>query len=78
MALDRLLLEILRDPTDHGSLLYFEDRNLLFNPRTKTVYDVVDSIPVLLPTEGRQLDDEQASELERSTDDVIETGAPKS
>ena len=75
MALDRLLLEILRDPTDHGSLLYFESRNLLVNPRTRTAYDVIDSIPVLLPSEGKTLDEAAFAELEAARAEARETGA---
>ena len=44
MALDTLLIGILACPIDKGTLLYFEDDDILYNPRTKTVYDVNDGI----------------------------------
>jgi len=39
MALDTLLIGILACPIDKGTLLYFEDDDILYNPRTKTAYD---------------------------------------
>lgn len=64
MALDQQLLDILACPEDKGPLLYFEDENVLFNPRLKRVYTIVDDIPVMLIDEATQLDDDEAARLE--------------
>ena len=59
MALDRFLLDLLEDPVDHGSLIYLAERDVLYNPRRRVVYEVRDSIPVLLPDESRAADDDE-------------------
>ena len=74
MTLDSLLLEILVDPLDRGPLWYYEERSLLFNPRSATAYAVVDAIPVLLPDEGRAVSDEEAAALEAERSSATETG----
>ena len=51
MALDSFLLALLEDPVDHGELLYVPSANVLYNPRKRVVYEVRDSIAVLLPDE---------------------------
>ena len=63
MALDPFLHEVLVDPLDHEGLLYFESRSLLYNPRTRTAYEVKGSIPVVLPNEGRSVDEAEHAEL---------------
>ena len=57
MALDSFLLEVLEDPTDHGTLLYIESASVLYNPRKKIAYEVRGAIPVLLPDESRPATD---------------------
>ena len=74
MALDTLLIEILADPIDKGSLLYFADEELLLNPRTATAYAVTDGIPVLLPDEGRSVDAAETERLMAKTATAVETG----
>lgn len=73
MALDSFLLALLEDPVDHGELLYVPSVNVLYNPRKRVVYDVRDSIAVMLPDEARP-----ATDLEHDawTNDpsVIKTG----
>lgn len=59
MALDSFLLELLEDPVDHGSLLYIEGDQVLYNPRRHVAYQVLDSIPVLLPDEASPVSDER-------------------
>ena len=51
MPLQPLLIEVLADPVDKGPLLYFESRDLLYNPRRKVAYAISGSIPVMLPDE---------------------------
>jgi uncharacterized protein YbaR (Trm112 family) len=78
MSLDPLLLEILVDPNDRGPLWYFDEDSLLYNPRAKVAYAIVDSIPVLLPEEGRQLDAAEAAELDAKEAKAEVTGIGRS
>ncbi|RMH76261.1 MAG: Trm112 family protein [Actinomyces sp.] len=57
MTLDVRLLEILACPVDKGPLWYFADEDILYNPRLKRLYRVVDDIPVMLPDEAEEVDD---------------------
>jgi uncharacterized protein YbaR (Trm112 family) len=59
MALDSFLLSLLEDPVDHGTLLYVQDQNVLYNPRRHVAYEVRGSIPVLLPDEARAVSDDE-------------------
>ena len=52
MSLDPLLLELVACPVDKGPLLWFEDEDVLYNPRLKKSYAVVDGVPVLLVDEA--------------------------
>jgi len=52
MNLDPLLLDILACPVDKGPLLWFADEEVLYNPRLKKSYAVVDGVPVLLVEEA--------------------------
>ncbi len=45
MSLDPLLLDVLACPVDKGPLLWFEDEDVLYNPRLKKSYAVVDGVP---------------------------------
>ncbi len=53
MSIDRALLDILACPEDKGPLWYIESENVLYNPRLKRAYNVVDGIPVMLIGESR-------------------------
>lgn len=63
MALDPQLLEILACPEDKGPLLYFEDENLLYNPRLQRKYRIDDDIPVMLVDEAEAADDAENERL---------------
>jgi uncharacterized protein YbaR (Trm112 family) len=63
MALDAQLLEILACPEDKGPLYYFEDENVLFNPRLKRTYEIRDGIPIMLIDEATSLSDEDNERL---------------
>ena len=65
MALDALLLDILACPEDKGPLLYFEDEDILLNPRLKRTYAIRDDIPIMLIDEATAIDD---GELQRLLD----------
>jgi len=75
MPLQPLLLEVLADPVDHGSLLYFEGRDLLYNPRRRIAYAVTGAIPVMLPDEAREVGDAEHAELLADAASATETGA---
>ena len=74
MALDTLLIDLVVDPEDHLELWYFEERDLLYNPRSKRAYDIVDSIPVLLKGEARQLDEAEFTVLDEAKAEAVITG----
>jgi len=63
MSLDPKLLEILACPEDKGPLLYFEDEQVLYNPRLKRKYEIRDDIPVMLIDEAVAADDAEHGRL---------------
>jgi uncharacterized protein YbaR (Trm112 family) len=69
MALDTQLLEILACPEDKGPLLYFEDEELLYNPRLKRSYPIRDDIPIMLIDEAETVDDETHQRLEAKAEE---------
>lgn len=74
MPLQPLLIEVLADPVDKGSLLYFEDRDLLYNPRRKVAYAIAGSIPVMLPNEARAVDEAEHAALMADAGSAQTTG----
>ena len=76
MPLQPLLIEVLADPVDKGPLLYYEDRNLLYNPRSRVAYAISGSIPVMLPDEARAVDDEEHAALMAGVQHAKQTGPP--
>ena len=64
MTIDRALLDILACPEDKGPLFYIESENILFNPRLKRSYAVIDGIPVMLIEESTRLTDAEHARLE--------------
>jgi uncharacterized protein YbaR (Trm112 family) len=73
VALDSFLLALLEDPVDHGALLYVPGDNVLYNPRLRVVYQVRESIPVLLPDESRPVTDAEHNAW-TSDPSVVHTG----
>ena len=63
MALDQLLLDILACPEDKGPLYYFEDEQILLNPRLKRTYEIRDDIPIMLIDEATAIDDAEVARL---------------
>lgn len=76
MPLDPLLIEVLACPIDKGPLLWFDDEDLLYNPRLRKAYAVRDGIPVLLVDEATDADDAEHERLmaKASAGGVPETG----
>ena len=62
-TLDPSLLEILACPEDKGPLHHLADEDLLYNPRLRRAYRVVDGIPVMLVEESVQLDEAEDARL---------------
>jgi uncharacterized protein YbaR (Trm112 family) len=63
MSLDPLLLDVLACPVDKGPLLWFEDEDVLYNPRLKKSYAVVDGVPVLLVDEAADVSESEHERL---------------
>jgi uncharacterized protein YbaR (Trm112 family) len=78
MPLDPLLIEVLACPVDKGPLLWFEDEDLLYNPRLKKSYVVRDGIPILLVDESTDVSDAEHERLsaKAASGGVPETGRP--
>ncbi len=76
MSLDPMLLDVLACPVDKGPLLWFEDEDVLYNPRLKKSYAVVDGVPVLLVEEAVDVGDGEHERLmaKAGTDKVRATG----
>lgn len=56
--IDRKLLDILVCPLTKGPLRYDRDAAELVSEKAKLAYPVRDGIPIMLPSEARQLADE--------------------
>jgi uncharacterized protein YbaR (Trm112 family) len=75
VALDPLLIEVLACPVDKGPLLWFEDEDLLYNPRLHRGYRVRDGVPVMLVDESVEADDAEHERLvAKAAGGVPETG----
>ncbi len=76
MPLDPLLIEVLACPVDKGPLLWFDDENLLYNPRLHKSYAVRNGVPVLLVDESTDVSDDEHARLmaKAEADGVPETG----
>ena len=63
MGLDQRLLEVLACPEDKGPLWYFEDEEILYNPRLRRVFVIDNGIPVLLIDESKEVSDDEHKRL---------------
>ena len=63
MSLDQRLLQVLACPEDKGPLWYFEDEEILYNPRLRRVFVIDNGIPVLLIDESKQVSDDEHQRL---------------
>lgn len=57
MEIDPKLLEILVCPVTKGPLIYDRERQELISKRAGLAYPIRDGIPVMLPEEARNLDE---------------------
>ena len=63
MTLDPLLLEVLACPVDKEPLLWFADEEILYNPRLRKSYPVVDDVPVLLVDDASDVEEAEHQRL---------------
>ena len=63
MSLDQRLLDVLACPEDKGPLWYFEDEEILYNPRLRRVFEIDSGIPVLLIDESKEVSDDEHQRL---------------
>lgn len=64
MSIESALLSILACPEDKGPLYYIENEGVLFNPRLRRTYKVVDGIPVMLIEESTTVSDDEFARLQ--------------
>ena len=60
---DDRLLEYIACPEDKGPLWYFDEEDLLYNPRLQRAYPIVDGIPVLIIDDARSVPDSEHERL---------------
>lgn len=70
MAIDQSLLSILACPEDKGPLWFIESESLMYNPRTKRAFPVVDDIPVMLLEESTVVGDSEHARLQGLIDSM--------
>ena len=64
MSIEPTLLSILACPEDKGPLYYIEAESVLFNPRLRRTYKVVDGIPVMLIEDSTTVSDDEFARLQ--------------
>ncbi len=65
MRIEEPLLHILACPEDKGPLFYVESESILYNPRLKRSYPVVDGIPVMLIQEASAVSDQEHARIQQ-------------
>jgi uncharacterized protein YbaR (Trm112 family) len=63
MLIERPLLDILACPIDKKGLLAFEDEAVLYNPRLRRLYRIIDGCPVMLADRAEPATDDEHSRL---------------
>jgi uncharacterized protein YbaR (Trm112 family) len=69
VALEGALLKILACPVDKGSLIYFADQMMLYNPRLRRRYEIANGIPVLLAQRSTTVPETEHARLLQLADD---------
>ena len=64
MTIEKSLLAILACPEDKGPLWFIESESLLYNPRTRRSFPVIDGIPVMLLEESTVVGDSEHARLQ--------------
>jgi uncharacterized protein len=65
VSLEPPLLKILACPIDKGELLYFDDEDVLYNPRLHRLYRVTGGVPVMLAIESQAVSGDEHGRLIR-------------
>jgi uncharacterized protein YbaR (Trm112 family) len=78
VTLDPLLIEVLACPIDKEPLLWFDDEDVLYNPRLRRSYAVRDGVPVLLVDESTEVGEAEHERLTKKAAEggAVETGTP--
>jgi uncharacterized protein len=63
VILQQALLKILVCPVDKGSLMYFADEDLLYNPRLKRAYRIERGVPVMLAERAEPVHEDEHERL---------------
>lgn len=63
MALEGALLKILVCPVDKGSLMYFAEQMMLYNPRLRRRYEITNGVPVMLAQRAKAVGGDEHSRL---------------
>ncbi|MGR3933711.1 Trm112 family protein [Streptomyces sp. BRA346] len=63
MTPDDPILKILACPLDKGPLTLLLPEDVLYNPRLRRRYPIVDGVPQLLPSSGERVPDEEHERL---------------
>ena len=63
VILHEALLKLLVCPVDKGSLIYFADENLLYNPRLRRAYRIEGGIPVMLAERAEPVQEREHERL---------------
>lgn len=69
MKPDDPLLKVLACPLDKGPLSLLTPEDVLYNPRLRRRYPILDGIPQLLPSSGEQVTDAEHERLLRCLTD---------
>jgi uncharacterized protein YbaR (Trm112 family) len=64
-VIDPKLLELLACPLTRGPLTYDRERSELVSPLARLAYPVRDGIPIMLASEARRIDDDQAAKPQK-------------
>ncbi|MGI5404443.1 Trm112 family protein [Streptomyces sp. CA-135486] len=65
MKPDDPLLRIIACPIDKGQLTLLLPEEILYNPRLRRRYPIIDGIPQLLPSSGARVPDEEHERILR-------------
>ena len=57
MGIDSRMLELLVCPLTYGQLTHDDENNELISKSARLAYPVRDGIPIMLPSEARQIED---------------------
>lgn len=63
MSPDDPILKILACPLDKGPLTLLHPEDILYNPRLRRRYPILDGVPQLLPASGEQVSEEEHEQL---------------